>query len=74
MHDRGRTTPGEPESFSKDRRALLEVKPHEAQDQHASLSSISGALMWIACRTRPDICWVVTRVSRVVRANEQAEY
>eukprot|EP00975_Prorocentrum_lima_P036834 7750801-Prorocentrum_lima.AAC.1 len=29
--------------------------------------------MWIAFRTRPDICWAVTRVSRAVKANELAK-
>eukprot|EP00975_Prorocentrum_lima_P011334 2409557-Prorocentrum_lima.AAC.1 len=64
MNYRGRTTPGDTESFSKDKEALPEVEVPDAQDQHASLSSILGALRWIAfffCRTRPDICWAVTR-------------
>eukprot|EP00975_Prorocentrum_lima_P025915 5453734-Prorocentrum_lima.AAC.1 len=26
--------------------------------------------MWIAFRTRADICWVVTRVSRAVKTGE----
>eukprot|EP00975_Prorocentrum_lima_P000893 187319-Prorocentrum_lima.AAC.1 len=56
-----RTTPGQPASFSKHKMAPPEVEPTEAQDQHASLSSILGALMWIAFRTRPDLRWAVTR-------------
>eukprot|EP00975_Prorocentrum_lima_P056809 11917763-Prorocentrum_lima.AAC.1 len=59
MTYRGRTTPGEPDSFSKDKNKnnLPGVEPHDAQDQHGSLSSILGALMWIAFRTSPDIYW-----------------
>eukprot|EP00975_Prorocentrum_lima_P045089 9444633-Prorocentrum_lima.AAC.1 len=37
------------------------------------LKKLLGALMKTAFRTRPDICWAVTRVSRAVRANDQAE-
>eukprot|EP00975_Prorocentrum_lima_P002866 632661-Prorocentrum_lima.AAC.1 len=56
------------------RRHYLKVRSLDAQDEHGSLSCIWGALMWIAFRTRPDICWAVTRAPRAVRADEQAEY
>eukprot|EP00975_Prorocentrum_lima_P040301 8463825-Prorocentrum_lima.AAC.1 len=64
---------GDPESFSKNKKALPEIEPCEEHDQHGTLSPILGALMWIAFRTRPDICWAVTRGSQAVRANELAE-
>eukprot|EP00975_Prorocentrum_lima_P010884 2313693-Prorocentrum_lima.AAC.1 len=54
----------------KDKKGHPEEAPDQ-QDQHdfASLSSILGALMWIAIR----ICWSVTRVSSAVRANELSD-
>eukprot|EP00975_Prorocentrum_lima_P036400 7657763-Prorocentrum_lima.AAC.1 len=60
-----RTTPVEAEPFSKDRKGQLEVKPDlEEQHDFATLSSILGALVSNAFRTRPGISWAVTRVSR----------
>eukprot|EP00975_Prorocentrum_lima_P055931 11724923-Prorocentrum_lima.AAC.1 len=45
----------------------------DMQEEHGiehTLSSMLGALMRIAFRTRPDICWAVTRVSRAVKRGE----
>eukprot|EP00975_Prorocentrum_lima_P053590 11245018-Prorocentrum_lima.AAC.1 len=64
MNYRVRTTPGGSHNHSKGKNAL----PEEAQDQHGTLSSMLGAWMWIAFRTRPYIGWAVTRVPRAVRA------
>eukprot|EP00975_Prorocentrum_lima_P022224 4675385-Prorocentrum_lima.AAC.1 len=69
MNYKERTTPGEPESFSKNQMPLPEVELCKAQDQHGTLTSVLGALMWIAFRTRPNLCWAVTSVPRAVRAN-----
>eukprot|EP00975_Prorocentrum_lima_P020412 4296078-Prorocentrum_lima.AAC.1 len=30
-------------------------------------------VVWIACQTRPDMCWAVTRVPRAIRQSEHAE-
>eukprot|EP00975_Prorocentrum_lima_P040341 8470465-Prorocentrum_lima.AAC.1 len=62
MHYRNRTTPGEPESFANNQKyKVTGSRSHSnIQEEHGmehSLSSILGALMWIAFRTRPDICW-----------------
>eukprot|EP00975_Prorocentrum_lima_P068068 12918589-Prorocentrum_lima.AAC.1 len=73
MYYKGRTTQGEAESLSKNNKALPAIEPCKAQEQHGTLSSILGALMWIAFRTRQDIGWAVAAVSRAVRANELAE-
>eukprot|EP00975_Prorocentrum_lima_P034115 7169642-Prorocentrum_lima.AAC.1 len=72
MHYKTRNTPGEPESFSDNQKKKVTVSRNKSyiQEEHGvehSLSPILGALMWIAFRTRPDMCWAVTRVSRAAR-------
>eukprot|EP00975_Prorocentrum_lima_P059573 12490057-Prorocentrum_lima.AAC.1 len=62
MNYRPRTAPGEAEPCSTYRRAPIEIRQYlEEEHDFASLSSILGALRWLAFRTRPDICWAVTR-------------
>eukprot|EP00975_Prorocentrum_lima_P066228 12907913-Prorocentrum_lima.AAC.1 len=66
MHYKARNTPGEPESFSynKKQKVIVSRLNSNIAEEHgleASLSSILGALMWIAFRTRPDVCWAATR-------------
>ena len=82
MGYRSRTTPGEPDSFTKDQKeshkkqAKLggrEEKFAGEESEEASISSILGALMWIAFRTRPDICWAVTRITRASKSASTME-
>eukprot|EP00975_Prorocentrum_lima_P038965 8185099-Prorocentrum_lima.AAC.1 len=45
----------------RDKEDQLEMKQdEEGHHDYSSLTSLFGALMWIACRTRPDLCWAVT--------------
>eukprot|EP00975_Prorocentrum_lima_P033872 7114127-Prorocentrum_lima.AAC.1 len=68
MHYKTRNTPGEPESFSKNKqRVMLSKNVADIKKEHGlepSVGSVLGALMWIAFRTRPDISGAVTRVSQ----------
>eukprot|EP00975_Prorocentrum_lima_P053832 11296060-Prorocentrum_lima.AAC.1 len=77
MHYKTRNTPGEPESFSKNKQRVVVPKNSsnikEEQGLEPSLSFVFGALMWIAFRTRPDICWAVTRVSRAAKTGESEQ-
>eukprot|EP00975_Prorocentrum_lima_P068234 12919541-Prorocentrum_lima.AAC.1 len=67
MHYTTRNTPGEPESLSKDKWKETSTKSNtyieQEQGDEPSRSSVLGALMWIAFRTRP-----VTRVSRAAKS------
>eukprot|EP00975_Prorocentrum_lima_P003716 811450-Prorocentrum_lima.AAC.1 len=45
----------------------------QEQEYEPSLSSVLGALKWIALWTRPDICWAVTRVSRAAKSGESEQ-
>eukprot|EP00975_Prorocentrum_lima_P070915 12934754-Prorocentrum_lima.AAC.1 len=72
MHYKNRNTPGELEAFSNNQKFKMTGSKNKSniQEEHGielSLSSIVCALMWIAFRTRPDICWAVTRVPRAVK-------
>eukprot|EP00975_Prorocentrum_lima_P055807 11699697-Prorocentrum_lima.AAC.1 len=61
MHYKNRTTAGVPETFANNQYKVTRSKnDSNIQEEHGiehSLSSMLGALMWIAFRTRPDICW-----------------
>eukprot|EP00975_Prorocentrum_lima_P040813 8571272-Prorocentrum_lima.AAC.1 len=66
MHYKNRTAPGEPESFANNQKYKVTKSENNSdiQEEHGverTLSSMLGALIWIAFRTRPDIRWAVTR-------------
>eukprot|EP00975_Prorocentrum_lima_P046858 9794623-Prorocentrum_lima.AAC.1 len=49
MNYKGRTTPGEPESFSKGKKVLPEVEPCEAQGQHGTFSTLDTGSLDVDC-------------------------
>eukprot|EP00971_Amphidinium_carterae_P095523 1890129-Amphidinium_carterae.1 len=77
LHYKSRKTPGQPETFKGGRpkkedkeQTMKQEKEKTDEDEEweeASVAAIMGALLWISLRTRPDIAWAVTRVTRAAQ-------
>ena len=53
--------------------AAWENADGSVQEEQPKVSAVLGALLWIAFRTRPDVCWAVTRVTTAQDANKTPE-
>eukprot|EP00971_Amphidinium_carterae_P351947 6492352-Amphidinium_carterae.1 len=48
----------------------VEVKPHDCNDMPKP-SVILGSLLWLSTRSRPDICWSVSRAASMASSSPQ---